>query len=138
MQRKKWSRLGVCMALFFMVRSGDPSRTEWRDEWRVGSISSCSEKLHGLELCGFRRFSQLRRCGNAGNRGGALMDGAAFYWHLGDFRAMYAVDEDIAQAGGPRDLKAYQQMAWDDFIERQLASFGSLPVYLGRGNHEEG
>jgi hypothetical protein len=30
----------------------------------------------------------------------------------------------------------YQQRAWDDFLEHQIASFGSLPVFLGRGNHE--
>jgi hypothetical protein len=39
---------------------------------------------------------------------GAVKDEAAFYWHLGDFRAMYGIDEDMALAGGPKELKAYQ------------------------------
>ena len=29
----------------------------------------------------------------------AHADNAAFYWHLGDFRALYAPDEDLLQLG---------------------------------------
>ena len=63
----------------------------------------------------------------------------AFYWHLGDFRAISSPDEDLQamQPAGVQLLKSeYQQRAWDDFLEHQMASFGSLPVFLGRGNHE--
>jgi len=63
----------------------------------------------------------------------------AFYWHLGDFRWMSVPDEDL-QAMQPAGIKLsqseYVPRAWDDFIEHQLTSFGSFPVFLGRGNHE--
>jgi calcineurin-like phosphoesterase family protein len=66
--------------------------------------------------------------------------GAAFFWHLGDFRKMRGPDEDIehqpAHLGQPLSLPEYQQMAWTDFVEHQIAPFGSLRVYLAIGNHE--
>jgi hypothetical protein len=63
----------------------------------------------------------------------------AFYWHLGDFRWGSKVDQDMqALEPGGREipLSAYPQREWDDFLTHQMASFGSLPVFLGRGNHE--
>jgi len=66
--------------------------------------------------------------------------GAAFFWHLGDFRKVSDFDEDIQhqpeQLAKPLTLPEYRAMAWKDFIVSQLASFGSFPVYLARGNHE--
>jgi len=68
--------------------------------------------------------------------------GAKFYWHLGDFRAMFDFDEDMAP---PADLHldaphlniiTYLQRAWPDFIEHQLRPFGKLEIFLGIGNHE--
>jgi hypothetical protein len=73
---------------------------------------------------------------------GAASAGAKFYWHLGDFRALYDFDQDLlAQrraAGGPATLSIsdYQKMAWDDFILNQVGPFGTIPVFLGIGNHE--
>lgn len=71
---------------------------------------------------------------------GALRSGAAFYWHLGDFRKILGVDEDIAhepeRRGGPLTLPEYEALAWDDFISSQLNAFGGMPVYLARGNHD--
>jgi hypothetical protein len=65
---------------------------------------------------------------------------AAFYWHLGDFRKIVGVDEDIAHESerrmDPLTLPEYEALAWDDFISSQLDTFGSMPVYLARGNHE--
>lgn len=63
----------------------------------------------------------------------------AFYWHLGDFRAMGGPDQDMAAlqpAGKELSKTEYQARAWDDFIEHQMAAFGAQPVFLGRGNHE--
>ncbi len=66
--------------------------------------------------------------------------GAAFYWHLGDFRYISNIDEDMEC--GPNHLDGfsghikYGLTAWKDFLENQVASFGSLPVFLGIGNHE--
>src|SRR5580704_12114139 len=61
------------------------------------------------------------------------------YWHLGDFRWMSQPDEDLIAMeynGKPPAKEIYQQHAWDDFLTHQMASFGSFPVFLGRGNHE--
>lgn len=68
---------------------------------------------------------------------GAARDQAAFYWHLGDFRAIYEYDEDIL-ARKSMDFGEYTKTAWDDFLKMQIAPFQSahLPVFLGIGNHE--
>jgi hypothetical protein len=67
-------------------------------------------------------------------------EGDAFYWHLGDFRAIYTQDEDFVSMESPALNKIspaeYDEVAWDDFLAHQIAPFGDLPVFLGRGNHE--
>ncbi len=64
----------------------------------------------------------------------------SFYWHLGDLRAIYKIDEDMEFAGANNgeflSCSLYWQRAWPDFIEHQIAPFGSLPFYVGIGNHE--
>lgn len=71
-----------------------------------------------------------------------LKSGAVFYWHLGDFRAIYDFDEDMAppaklQLNAPHlTIVDYLTKAWPDFIDHQLRPFGSLEVFLGIGNHE--
>ena len=63
-----------------------------------------------------------------------------FYWHLGDLRAIYKIDEDMAgaaqKAGQHLSCDAYQKAAWQDFIDRQIVPFGTTRFYLGVGNHE--
>ncbi|HEY3835021.1 MAG TPA: hypothetical protein VGL72_00545 [Bryobacteraceae bacterium] len=71
-----------------------------------------------------------------------LKSGANFYWHLGDFRAIYDFDEDMvppARLGlnvPHLTIANYLQQAWPDFISHQLTPFGSLEIFLGIGNHE--
>lgn len=71
-----------------------------------------------------------------------IKSGASFYWHLGDFRAIYDFDEDMAppaklQLNAPHlTIVDYLTKAWPDFIDRQLRPFGSLELFLGIGNHE--
>jgi hypothetical protein len=63
----------------------------------------------------------------------------AFYWHLGDFRWISSPDQDLLAmlpSGSQLSKSDYQKRAWDDFLQHQMASFGSFPVFLGRGNHE--
>lgn len=64
----------------------------------------------------------------------------SFYWHLGDLRAIYKIDEDMAYAevknGRYLACENYLNRAWPDFIDHQIAPFGSTPFYLGIGNHE--
>lgn len=73
---------------------------------------------------------------------GVRSNAAEFYWHLGDFRAIYTFDEDLvppAQLGLPAKsmgISEYENNAWPDFIARQIAPFGDLPVFLVAGNHE--
>ena len=62
-----------------------------------------------------------------------------FYWHLGDFRWISSPDEDLRSmlpSGAHLAYSEYQQRAWDDFLQHQMAAFGSFPVFLARGNHE--
>jgi hypothetical protein len=71
---------------------------------------------------------------------GAAKNNAAFYWHLGDLRAIYGIDEDYQDSPEHRgkiiQKEAYLNDAWDDFIQHQIVSFGSMPVFVGIGNHE--
>jgi hypothetical protein len=63
----------------------------------------------------------------------------AFYWHLGDFRWLSKPDQDLVAmqyAGSEPSRDEYLRVAWDDFLTHQMASFGTVPVFLGRGNHE--
>lgn len=117
-------------------------------------------KLFGLLLCaGLALLAQTKPSGawkfavsgDSRNCGDIVMpaiadgvhkSGAAFYWHLGDFRAVYRLDEDMsppAELGlhnKPLDTLTYVKEAWPDFISHQMTPFGSLPVYLLMGNHE--
>jgi hypothetical protein len=71
---------------------------------------------------------------------GAQRDQAAFYWHLGDLRAIYDFDQDFRQLAGSQGkqptILEYESQAWNDFIQNQVTPFGMLPFYLGIGNHE--
>ena len=76
-----------------------------------------------------------------------------FYWHLGDFRALYRIDCDMAKRSNPSFKciqgnaspdetpalrKKYLEAAWPDFIEHEVTAFeqAGVPIYLGIGNHE--
>src|SRR5258707_8385047 len=71
---------------------------------------------------------------------GAAKNKAAFYWHLGDLRAIYGIDEDYQHSPEHRgrvvERAAYLKDAWDDFIQNQISAFGSMPFFVGIGNHE--
>lgn len=70
---------------------------------------------------------------------GVKKDHAAFYWHLGDLRAIYGPDEDYKaepEHRGQPDKQSYLQGAWPDFIQSQIAPFEPLPFFVGIGNHE--
>jgi len=67
---------------------------------------------------------------------GVLRDGAAFYWHLGDYRWISNFDQDYRQIYPTASINDYLNSAWPDFIQHQIKPFGDLPVFLGIGNHE--
>jgi hypothetical protein len=85
-----------------------------------------------------------RNCGDVvmpGIAARVVQSGARFYWHLGDFRAIYDFDQDYRQhhehqTQSSMSITDYQKGAWQDFIESELAPFGPLPVFLAAGNHE--
>jgi hypothetical protein len=84
-----------------------------------------------------------RNCGDVVMPGIATairQSGAAFYWHLGDFRAIYNFDEDMQHQpqyiAKPLTISQYLSVAWDDFIQNQIVPFGATPVFLGIGNHD--
>ena len=69
----------------------------------------------------------------------AKAENDAFYWHLGDFRWMSKRDQDLVAMlppGKKLSIDEYHQIAWDDFLAHQIPPFGTMPVFLGRGNHE--
>ena len=65
---------------------------------------------------------------------------AAFYWHLGDLRATTNFDEDIAhqpeRLRTPLTVSSYLAAEWPDFIDNQIAAYGTIPYFLGIGNHD--
>ena len=87
--------------------------------------------------------------GDSRNCGDVVMPGiaetakknqAAFYWHLGDLRLTTNFDEDIAHQpehiAKPLSITEYGNIEWADYIESQISPFGSIPFFLGIGNHE--
>ena len=70
----------------------------------------------------------------------ATKNKASFYWHLGDLRAIYGIDEDYQNSPEHRGKSVqkdeYLKDAWDDFIQNQIGAFGSMPIFIGIGNHE--
>ncbi len=119
------TRIGIFVALTIALSTPGSGATEPGQSWTfvVGGDS--------------------RNCGDVvmpAVAAGAASAGAAFYWHQGDFRCMSDFDEDILHQPEHRNARptitAYQDLAWDDFIASQLAPFGSIPVFLGIGNHE--
>src|SRR5438874_12168721 len=95
------------------------------------------------ESWAFAVSGDARNCGDAvmpAIAADALKHNAAFYWHLGDLRAIYGPDEDFVQErsreGKPTDLAEYEKDAWDDFIANQIKPWGETPIFLGIGNHE--
>jgi hypothetical protein len=110
-----------------------------------------------IVICSFAAMAQTRDkdawhfavSGDSRNCGDVIMPaiadsargaGAAFYWHLGDLRAIFKIDEDMQQMAKvkntPLTMEAYQKAAWDDFIQNQIAPFQDISVYIGIGNHE--
>jgi hypothetical protein len=80
-----------------------------------------------------------RNCGNVvipSIAAGARADHAAFFWHLGDLRAIYDFDEDFRALHPNANIADYLNTAWLDVERNQIESFGALPFFLGIGNHE--
>ncbi len=101
------------------------------------------EPVPATPLWTFAVSGDSRNCGDVvmpAIAAGVRKDGARFYWHLGDFRAIYNFDEDIqhqtVHSAKPLNIIGYEDLSWNDFIQNQLLPFGTLPVFLAIGNHE--
>jgi hypothetical protein len=106
------------------------------------SPSQTQRKPHQADW-NFAVSGDSRNCGDVimpAIAAGAARNHAAFYLHLGDLRAIFAPDQDYLHEPGHRSpvagMDEYLNEAWDDFIENQIAAFGSMPVFVGIGNHE--
>jgi hypothetical protein len=84
-----------------------------------------------------------RNCGNVvmpAIAADAKRHDIAFYWHLGDLRAIYKADEDFVAEQHLKkmqpSLNDYLFSAWSDFRQHQIAPFGTTPFFIGIGNHE--
>ena len=95
----------------------------------------------------FGMSGDSRNCGDVvmpGIAAGVARAGADFYWHLGDFRATFMIDEDLAPPPKlglppkpvPLNISTYLANEWPDFIAHQMAPFGDRTVFLAIGNHE--
>ena len=107
-----------------------------RTSWLVLALIAPLSAQNPAGAWKFAVSGDSRNCGDVvmpAIAAGVLHDGANFYWHLGDFRAIYTFDEDLMK---PLNIITYETTAWPDFIAHQLAPFGNLPIYLTPGNHE--
>lgn len=109
----------------------------------VFSVLMANARPCGAQTWLFAVSGDSRNCGDIvmpAIAADAQKHDAAFYWHLGDLRAIYGADQDfVAEAtlqGKPTDLADYERQAWDDFIDNQIKVWGDTPFYLGIGNHE--
>lgn len=126
----KWRIGGASLLLVVLVISGFPAA--------VRAQTATNDATWSFAVSG-----DSRNCGDVvmpAIAAGVLKDNASFYWHLGDFRKLSDFDEDIQHQpehlATPLSISGYEQIAWDDFIQSQLRPFGTLPVFLGIGNHE--
>jgi hypothetical protein len=119
------------------------SRKSFLLSWLL--ITALGIQLHAAEkpsTWNFALSGDSRNCGDVimpAIAAGAKKDGAQFYLHMGDFRAIFGMDEDIekrATGARPPSLMHYQKIAWQDAISYQLDVFGDIVVYTGIGNHE--
>jgi hypothetical protein len=120
----KMPRLAVSAVLLMLLLAAD--------------VGAQAQKNSGGEWK-FAVSGDSRNCGDItmpAIAAGVRHDGAEFYWHLGDFRALSNFDEDYRRTHPQASIAQYFKDAWPDFIQHQLTPFGDLPVYLGIGNHE--
>jgi len=115
--------------------------------WILAFVCSCSltAQNRAARSWKFALSGDSRNCGDIvmpAIAAGVHKSGASFYWHLGDFRAIYRIDEDMSPPvtlglhNRPLETPMYLKEAWPDFIAHQIVPFGQLPVYLLMGNHE--
>ena len=120
---------------------------DWFDRYLKGNAASAPAAAQASDATWhFVVGGDSRNCGDVimpAIAAAAKTNGAKFYWHLGDYRAIYKFDEDMVQAGlmagKPLLIQNYLKGAFKDAIDNQIKPFGgdqSVPVFVGIGNHE--
>jgi hypothetical protein len=103
-------------------------------------MTTYAQEISGESSWKFAVSGDSRNCGDVvmpAIASSVLKHQVDFYWHMGDFRKMSDIDEDMSiRYGSQFTIDDYRRAAWGDFIVHQIAPFGALPVYLGIGNHE--
>src|ERR1700735_437856 len=134
-------RIVLCAALFTFVVIRALTPTAFAQTAAQTSAPAPQQSNNGDWY--FAVSGDSRNCGDVvmpAIAAGVIQSGASFYWHLGDFRAIFEFDEDmqhqLEHVTSPLDIFEYESTAWDDFIRNQLTPFGVVPVFLGIGNHE--
>jgi hypothetical protein len=109
----------------------------------VLTAQTASAQQPANETWRFLVSGDSRNCGDVvmpGIAETAKKNQAAFYWHLGDLRLTTGFDEDISHqpehVAKPLSVAEYETIEWPDYIESQIKPFGSIPFFVGIGNHE--
>jgi hypothetical protein len=131
----------VCLALVspvILIASPPTNPRQAMSSTRTPDKRSPSSKTWSFAVSG-----DSRNCGDVvmpAIATGVTRDQASFYWHLGDLRKISAPDEDFRQLkmvqGKPFTVDDYEKEAWTNFVDNQIEAFGTLPFFLGIGNHE--
>lgn len=146
MQNKNWWAF-VVASLLILVLAGISLCMLWRSHRRSSFHRPPPSQPQIVQLNpGEWRFIVS---GDSRNCGDVIMPAIAsdsrryapsFYWHLGDLRAIYKIDEDMEAASANNGLiltcDDYHRRAWPDFISNQITPFAEVPFFVGIGNHE--
>jgi len=100
---------------------------------------SCPAEVPADSTWHFAASGDSRNCGDVvmpAIAAGARANQAAFYWHLGDLRAIHDFDEDFRALHPKTSIAEYLGTAWLDFERNQIEPFGSVPFFVSIGNHE--
>jgi hypothetical protein len=116
-----WALLGVLVACLTATLPAQDEQAGSAGTWKF-AVSGDSRNCGDIVMPGIAQ--------------GVRRDNATFYWHLGDYRAIYMFDEDYRHTHPQATISDYLAAAWPDFIQHQVQPFGDLPVFLEVGNHE--
>ncbi|WP_347262001.1 hypothetical protein [Rudaea sp.] len=135
MRSVRWLRLGISATLLSLFSASGCAQQHAQTVKKNNPSGTWSFAVSG----------DSRNCGNIvmpAIAADVRKQNAAFYWHLGDLRAIYKVDEDYASEqrfkafSPPPSINDYLHTAWNDFSQHQVQPFGDMPFFLGIGNHE--
>src|ERR1700723_1013390 len=131
-------RMALCAALFTFVAITALAPEALAQVGKQPSARAPQQSNNGDWY--FAVSGDSRNCGDVvmpAIAAGVIQSGASFYWHLGDYRAIYNFDEDMQHQpqyiAKPLTISQYLSVAWDDFIQNQILPFATTPVFLGIG-----